>query len=287
MRTSLLVVFSCVFATAICACGGRIAVAPFGEFRHTLLVPNHIDKSVHDGGRLHLEPPTEVPVVRCQEDFRHPVLHRCETWPGSGKAKTPPLEVRKVAMVDKRMPDPERGRALVVEKARAMLSGRGEPYRVDGKVVKKDCSGLVMAAYSAAGIPLDAYLSVDSRKGESLVAQLFHGLVQRGMVHTHKVPEVGDIVFFDNTFDRNRDGRANDPLTHVGIVESVKADGTVIVIHHARGGALRTRLNLFHPERRRDPKTGQALNHYLRFADGKKKKRLAGELFAGFATVIH
>ncbi len=285
MRTSLLAVFSFVFPAAIGACGGRVAVTPFGEFRHTLLVPSRIDNLGSGGGRLRLEPPSEVPVVRCQEDFRHPVLNRCETWPGSGK--TPSAEVKKVAIVEKRMPDPERGRALVVERARAMLSGRGEPYRVGDKVVRKDCSGLVMAAYSASGFPLEAYLSADTQKGESLVARLYRGLAERGRIHEHKVPEVGDLVFFDNTFDRNRDGRANDPLTHVGIVESVKADGTVIVIHHARGGALRTRLNLFHPKMRRDPKTGQALNHYLRFADGSKKKRLAGELFAGFATVIH
>lgn len=285
MRTSSLVVFYIVFATTAVACGGRAVVGPFGDFRHTLLVPNHIDRPNHGGARLRLEPPSEVPVVRCQDDFRHPVLNRCETWPATDRI--PPPKVQKVAIVEKRMPDPERGRALVVERARAMLSGRGEPYQAHGKAVKKDCSGLVMAAYAAAGVPLDAYLPADSRKGESLVARLYRGLAQLGRIHTHKVPEIGDLVFFDNTFDRNRDGRANDPLTHVGIVESVKADGTVIVIHHARGGALRTRLNLFHPEMRRDPKTGQALNHYLRFADGQKKKRLAGELFAGFATVIH
>lgn len=273
--------FSAVFSTG---CMTRTTSNPFGEFRHTLLVPGRIHEPGPNGSRFQLKPPSETPLVRCQDNFRHPVLNRCETWPAA--EANPPAE-RKVALKHIRFADPDRERSLVVEKARFLLSNRTHTFHAFGKSYRADCAGMVMTAYSAAGAPLEPFLAADAPKGESLVSRLYRGLEERGRVHTHKVPEPGDLVFFDNTFDRNRDGRANDRLTHVGIVETVKADGTVIVIHHARGGVLRTRLNLFHPKLRRDPKSGQTLNHYLRFADGRATKRLAGELFAGFATVIH
>ena len=48
-------------------------------------------------------------------------------------------------------------------------------------------------------------------------------------------PRVGDLVFLDETYDRNGDGRINalDTLTHIGIVEEVKSGGTFIMLHAA------------------------------------------------------
>jgi len=109
---------------------------------------------------------------------------------------------------------------------------------------------------------------------------------ERGLLHTHKVPDVGDLVFFDDTHDRNGDGRADDPLTHVGIVERVDADGTVTFIHRVRRGVLRYRMNLFRPDERRDRKTGKVLNHHLRLGASADGRRLTGQLFHAFATVL-
>ena len=39
-------------------------------------------------------------------------------------------------------------------------------------------------------------------------------------------PRPGDLAFFHDTYDRNRDGRANDPYTHVALVEAV--DGAAV-----------------------------------------------------------
>ena len=46
-------------------------------------------------------------------------------------------------------------------------------------------------------------------------------------------PAPGDLIFWHDTYDRNRNGRADDPFTHVGVVEYV-VDGTVLFVH--RGG---------------------------------------------------
>ena len=42
--------------------------------------------------------------------------------------------------------------------------------------------------------------------------------------------QAGDLVFFDNTWDADGDGVDNDPFTHVGVVEKVESDGTIVFI---------------------------------------------------------
>jgi hypothetical protein len=100
----------------------------------------------------------------------------------------------------------------------------------------------------------------------------------------HDLPRPGDLVFFEETFDRNRDGRRNDGLTHVGVVEHVTADGLVTFVHRAGGGVKRSKLHLYQRDVRRDGK-GRVLNDWLRRADRHGPGQLAGELVAGFATV--
>ena len=97
--------------------------------------------------------------------------------------------------------------------------------------------------------------------------------------------KTGDLVFFHNTYDRNRDGRLNDSLTHVGVVEEVKTDGTVTYVHHAGARILRFRMNLDQPNAVRDPKTGRRLNHPLRRASGSQPSMTSGQLFAGYGTL--
>jgi hypothetical protein len=175
-------------------------------------------------------------------------------------------------------------RLAVARRARAWLSGSRRRHTYRGR---KDCSGFVMAVYAAEGLRLNPWLA--SARQRSQVAALYRMARRQGRLHDNKVPAIGDLVFFDNTYDRNRDGRLNDPLTHVGIVERVDPDGTVSIIHHARGGVLRTRMNRFHPGHRRDPASRKVLNHYLRVGMGsssKSGKRLTGELFHAFATLI-
>ena len=174
-------------------------------------------------------------------------------------------------------------RLALAKAARSMLAR--PRFNVDGRSYRRDCSGFVMAVLASAGLPIDELLSKPA--GQSGVADIFNMAEERGLIHKHKVPDIGDLVFFENTYDRNHDGQMNDALTHVGIVESVAADGTVSFIHHVRGGILRQKMNLFTPHSRRDPKTGRPRNHFLRFCNGKKRdKRLTGELFYGFASLV-
>lgn len=164
----------------------------------------------------------------------------------------------------------------LAEAARGFLGRRA--IAVGGKHFPDDCTGLVRAVYATQGVDLFADGGLP---GDSGVTAIWRYAGRHGSLHSEK-PVPGDIVFYRETYDRNRDGRENDGLTHVGIVESVEDDGTVRVIHRVAHGVMRYHMNLDHPRERRDSASGRVLNDYLR--EGKRS-RLAAELFAGYATL--
>ncbi|WP_223753756.1 CHAP domain-containing protein [Myxococcus sp. RHSTA-1-4] len=168
----------------------------------------------------------------------------------------------------------ELGRSIVkrsIELVGARKLGRGVP---------NDCSGFVRLAYLAAGIDLVAHGFL---AGENAVSAIFRRALAVGTVH-HQPPRPGDLVFFRETYDRNRDGRRNDGMTHIGVVESVDADGTVTFIHRGGKGVARGRLNLSAPTKHQLGQGGPVLNDYIRPAAKGTRAYLAGELFAAFAS---
>jgi hypothetical protein len=65
----------------------------------------------------------------------------------------------------------------------------------------------------------------------------------------NRLPLPGDLVFWDNTYDRNGNGRWDDDLTHAGIVVSVDDDGTIHYVHHNyRRGIVVEQMNLRAPD---------------------------------------
>ncbi len=146
--------------------------------------------------------------------------------------------------------------------------------------VPNDCSGFVRLAYLAAGIDL---VNHGFLAGENAVSAIFRRALDVGTVH-HQAPRPGDLVFFRETYDRNRDGRRNDGMTHIGVVEAVDADGTVTFIHRGGKGVARGRLNLSAPARHQLGQGGPVINDYIRPATKSTRSYLAGELFAAFAS---
>lgn len=139
---------------------------------------------------------------------------------------------------------------------------------------RNDCSGFVMAAHEVAGNPI-----VGSTR------TLWADAEARGLTHS-RAPRPGDVAFFDNTYDRNRNGRRDDPLTHVAVVLEVDADGTILMAHGGTSkGRTTFRMNLRHPHDRQDA-DGKVLNDWLRArtkGEPEDAPRLAGELLRGFA----
>lgn len=160
-----------------------------------------------------------------------------------------------------------------VARAAASFVGKSRLV-VDGERYRWDCSGFVEAAYAKAGLDYE---------GSS--ADLYATARAGGLLGKGKTPRVGDVAFFDDTYDRNKNGRRDDPLSHVAIVESIDAAGTITLVHHGSKGIVRIRMNLKRPHDRTDA-SGAVINDYLRAAkDSDRGPVLTAELFRAFGSL--
>jgi hypothetical protein len=170
---------------------------------------------------------------------------------------------------------PSGAAALIVERAVQLVG-----VKHLGSGVPDDCSGLVRLAYQKAGIDLVNHGFLD---GENAVTAIFRRAEARGAIHQRR-PRPGDLVFFRETYDRNRDGQRNDGLTHIAVVESLETDGTVTFIHRGSKGIARSRMNLLFPRTHRAGEGGPVFNDFLRAASRGQRAWLTGELFVSFAS---
>jgi hypothetical protein len=156
----------------------------------------------------------------------------------------------------------------------------------NGKHIDYDCAGVARAIYLTQGI--DLYEGAERDSNANGVRRIYNHVAARGRIHRGPVVHPGDLVFFDNTWDYNGDGRDNDPLTHVGIVEQVESDGTIVFISRVAEAIERYRMNLSQPHVHRTA-DGRVLNDHMRrkrWSDGKGTRYLTGELFAAFGTRV-
>jgi len=155
-----------------------------------------------------------------------------------------------------------RERALREKVVRAAGSHLGRPF-------PGDCSGYVLAALRAAGV--HPRLPPARSRSESL-----HRASRRVAR-----PRPGDLAFFHDTYDRDRDGRRNDRFTHVALVEAV--DGTTVtLLHRGRGRVERVHMDLARPS---DPAANDPIR-VRRRSDAPGVRTLAGELFAAFGELL-
>ncbi len=266
-------------AGMLSACSTSVGTGVGPAFRHPALRSAAASGQGAGSGttRLALASPKPDLEQRCIRGFRHSGLNRCQRWLPARGTPLPALRDGCTATAAS-------CRLALADQARSLM--RQPRWRIGERRFAQDCSGFVMAALAAAGVDLGGLLP-ERHPGEGGVSLLYRAAERRDRLHRHKVPRIGDLVFFDDTYDRDGDGRADDPLTHVGLVERVDADGTVTFVHHVRRGILRYKLNLFHPDQRRDPATRKVHNHHLRLGAAGGERRLTGELFHAFATIIN
>ncbi|MCI0569247.1 MAG: CHAP domain-containing protein, partial [Myxococcaceae bacterium] len=168
-------------------------------------------------------------------------------------------------------------RKVVARRAAERVGRRGMPGGLGD-----DCAGLVRHAFRSLEVDL---MPDDVVRGENAVTAMHREMQRRGALsEASEGMSPGDIVFFRETYDRNRDGKRNDGLTHVGIVEKVEEDGTVVFIHRGMRGVARSRFNTERPDVRADAK-GNVLNEWLRRRSKRLRAYFAGELYAGFASM--
>lgn len=140
-----------------------------------------------------------------------------------------------------------------------------------GGLLRNDCSGFVMTVLDDVGV---------ERRGNT--AAFWERAVRDGRAH-HGTPRPGDLAFFDHTYDANRNGRVDDPLSHIAVVVGVDDDGRIRMVH--RGSGKITELFATPKAPGVHQRKGRVLNSFLR-APGygpKDDGRLAANLLRGFA----
>ena len=171
----------------------------------------------------------------------------------------------------------------ILDKTYALL-GKA-PYSkivVNDKTFILDCMGFIEAVFYSAGF--DIQKEISPYPGNNGVTKLFNYLNIKKQLHREKIPEVGDIIIWDNTWDYNNDGRfGNDPLTHAGFVTKVDPDGTIHFVHvHITLGVVVERINLYKPNQRYDS-TGKEINTPMHAQSALNFKKnlpyLSGELW--------
>jgi hypothetical protein len=153
--------------------------------------------------------------------------------------------------------------------------GKGK-LRHNGTNYRFDCSGFVNAAHAIAGEDL-------SHRNTAGMVSYAKSL---GLYERVGSPGQGDTVFWDNTHDRNKNGRLDDTFTHVGVVERVDDDGTLHVVHLGSKGVVRIRMNLLRPNDYKND-SGKVLNSFLRRrtkSDRRGTQYLSGQLYSGMAS---
>ncbi|MGC8765071.1 MAG: NlpC/P60 family protein [Brevinematia bacterium] len=158
---------------------------------------------------------------------------------------------------------------------------------VGGKNFTSDCIGFVRYVYYKAGVDLLKLYGY----GRGGVSSVYDGMKKRNWIYEGKIPALGDLIFFDNTYDVNRDRKWNDALTHIGIVTGYGKNNTIFFVHYASGGVKEDRINLFYPNThafRQKNGTLYVINSHLRFNRGEgysRKDYLASSFFRCFGRV--
>jgi hypothetical protein len=173
--------------------------------------------------------------------------------------------------------------ARLAARARSYLGRRG-PFRSKGQRFGSDCSGFVEAVYAAEGLLLRDLMQRDAPEERGGVKAAWYAARAHGRVfRPPEWPAPGDLVFFSDTYDRNRNGRADDRFTHLGIVEYVE-DGTIHFLHRGARGVAR---GVVTPDRPGEASEGdRPLNSAIRARTHPVKDGgLAGQLLEGYGRI--
>jgi len=208
--------------------------------------------------REHLPPPATATRAGTHEQGAGPAPARPAAGPAEAARPSP-------APVQARRPPTAHDAAVrrAVETASSLVGQREIVVR--GVRWGDGCAALVRAALAEAGAPLPAR-ALDARTIQAYARE-------RGAVRRSR-PAPGDLVFLAD--------RPGGPAEHVGLVESVGADGTALVLHRTDQGVLRVRVNGAQPWKLKAD-TGRAVNDLLVVGGGRVA---AGRLLVAYATVL-
>jgi hypothetical protein len=159
----------------------------------------------------------------------------------------------------------------------------GVRYLVVGdRRYRDDCSNALRPAFEAVGIDLfSEHVRYPDANGVRLIRH-------KGGGRRVEAPRIGDLVVFDDTWDRDGDGDLGDRDTHAAVVVDIEASGVVVLYNRVRSGHRLYRMDLADRDRHRGP-GGVVHNDFLRArrrGDPEDLPRTTGALFSGWVRVL-
>jgi cell wall-associated NlpC family hydrolase len=217
------------------------------------------------------------------------VVLSCASAPKAPPPPAPPQEPRASAPAEApatggTVPAEAAVRAAVVSSAQSLLGQKTEAkVTVRDRPFVLDCIGTVSAAWWGAGYDLQRDFPRHEGNG---VTRLYRSMTDWGALKELREPKPGDVVFWEDTYDRNGNGKLyDDGITHAGIVVSVEADGTVTYLHASVSrGVVTAYFNLLHPSVERSPE-GKVWNSPMMLSSDRKlgaPRWLSGDLWTAF-----
>lgn len=154
-----------------------------------------------------------------------------------------------------------------------------------GKYYDFDCSGFVrFVILSSTGIDIDKSLPFFTTSKTIDYYNFFKSL---GAIKKYGSVKPGDLIFFDNTYDRNSNKKLDDRLTHIGIVIGIdKNTDSIVFADKSKGKPVTLKMiNLSKPNTHKITINGidYEINSYVR--DDKYYKFLSSQVFMGFGDI--
>ncbi|MGM9995521.1 MAG: CHAP domain-containing protein [Campylobacter sp.] len=144
-----------------------------------------------------------------------------------------------------------------------------------------DCSGLITAINKNNSSAIFHPKELNKYYSSGRKSQAMFDLYKDKNKISFSQPQVGDLVFFNNT-TRATKGGSKKLITHVGIVSKVNEDGSVEFLHNIRGKNVLSVMNLSLPN---DHKiAGKQVNDYI-ISRCNDSSCLVSNRFSGYGRV--
>ena len=144
-----------------------------------------------------------------------------------------------------------------------------------------DCSGLITAINKNNGSAIFDPKELNKYYSSGRKSQAMFDLYKDKNKISFSQPQVGDLVFFNNTTKATKGG-SKKLITHVGIVSKVNEDDSVEFLHNIRGKNVLSVMNLSLPN---DHKiAGKQVNDYI-ISKCNDSSCLVSNRFSGYGRV--
>ena len=156
-------------------------------------------------------------------------------------------------------------------------------FEQEHRKFRRDCSGYVEAILGTLGHDVSQFTNSYGLRTNG-VSQIHEYVERSGSIYKDELPKKGDLIFFSNTYDVNRDGKQNDGLSHIGVVTAVDSEGTVSFKHVIRNGVETDYINVSKPTLH--TYNGRIINSYIRRASKNAAyPALTSQLFDFFGSL--